>query len=89
MALFEAAFQDVGKNFPLIAQKLPNKSCHECVSFYYRWKKTSRGSKVRKPALDRQSRWAHLKIDEVCMCCTRAGHCSGAQTGCASAGATR
>ena len=65
MALFEAAFQDVGKNFSLVAQKLPNKSCPECVAFYYRWKKTRRGSAVRKPVADRRSCWGHLKIDEV------------------------
>ena len=78
VALFEAAFQEVGKNFNLIAQKLPNKSCSECVGFYYRWKKTRRGNVIRTPPLDRRSCWGHLKIDEVGMYHTRdAAPCTG------------
>ena len=68
VASFEAAYKAAGKNFHHIARMLPTKSCKDCVEFYYRWKKTRRGSAMQKPPLSRSVYWDSLKLDEVCLC---------------------
>merc|ERR1712100_86295 len=45
---FEKAFYLYGKTFRKLSQEVVTRSTEECVSFYYRWKKTARGSRGKR-----------------------------------------
>ncbi|KAK9875229.1 hypothetical protein WA026_007622 [Henosepilachna vigintioctopunctata] len=46
--VFENAFEQYGKDFKKINELLPHKTKGELINFYYKWKKTLRGSYVKK-----------------------------------------
>lgn len=43
---FEESYVNGGKDFPNISRALKTRSVAECVSFYYKWKKTVRGTEA-------------------------------------------
>ena len=43
---FEESYVNGGKDFPNISRALKTRSVAECVSFYYKWKKTLRGTEA-------------------------------------------
>jgi hypothetical protein len=46
MVLFERAYVESGKTFRDLSEAVGTKTVHECINFYYRWKKMKRGAAV-------------------------------------------